>query len=139
MSASLRSLSLRAMRPASKLSTVSFAPSSALLRAAPLSTQTVQRPTSPHVTIYRWPVPAISSIMNRVTGVGMGVGVIGMSFVALGGGCDIPAYVEVVKTSIPMAMPAIKMVISFPIVYHYAAGVRHIVSGRRRKGDAMDG
>lgn len=59
----------------------------------------VERPISPHVTIYNFPVTALTSITNRATGVGMSVGVIGMSMVALGGGCDIPAYVETIKVT----------------------------------------
>jgi len=31
----------------------------------------LNRPVSPHVTIYAFPAVAISSIMNRVTGVGL--------------------------------------------------------------------
>ena len=31
-------------------------------------------PTSPHVTIYKFPLPAISSITNRVTGVALTAG-----------------------------------------------------------------
>lgn len=32
------------------------------------------RPVSPHVTIYKFPVVALSSITNRVTGAGLSVG-----------------------------------------------------------------
>jgi succinate dehydrogenase (ubiquinone) cytochrome b560 subunit len=32
------------------------------------------RPVSPHVTIYKFPITSISSIMNRVTGVALSVG-----------------------------------------------------------------
>lgn len=32
------------------------------------------RPVSPHVTVYKFPIAAISSITNRVTGVGLSVG-----------------------------------------------------------------
>lgn len=96
--------------------------------------QKVERPISPHVSIYSFPIPALSSIANRVTGVGMTVGVMGMSFVALAGGCDIPAYVETMKTSVPILMPLVKMVVAFPIVYHTAAGVRHIFWDKTARG-----
>lgn len=94
----------------------------------------VERPISPHVTIYDFPFPAISSIMNRATGVGMSVGVMSMGLVALGGGCDIPAYVEVVKTSVPVLMPLLKMVVAFPLVYHSVAGVRHLIWDKTARG-----
>ncbi len=32
------------------------------------------RPVSPHVTIYKFPVTAISSITNRVTGIALSIG-----------------------------------------------------------------
>lgn len=113
--------------------------SSALL-ARSVSTSTavassnVERPISPHVTIYDFPLPALSSITNRATGVALSVGVMGMGLVALGGGCNIPAYVEVVKTSVPILMPLLKMVVAFPIVYHSAAGVRHLIWDKTAKG-----
>lgn len=36
------------------------------------------RPVSPHVTIYKFPVAAISSITNRVTGVALTAGMINL-------------------------------------------------------------
>lgn len=32
------------------------------------------RPVSPHVTIYKFPITAVSSIMNRFTGVALWIG-----------------------------------------------------------------
>jgi len=78
------------------------------------------------VTIYDFPVPAISSIANRATGVALSVGAMGMGLVALGGGCDIPVLIESFKTAAPMLVPVAKAVVAFPIVYHTAAGVRHL-------------
>lgn len=105
--------------------------------SASLSTN-VDRPISPHVTIYAFPVPALASITNRATGVALSVGVMGMSFVALGGGCDIPAYVETLKTSVPVLMPLCKMLVAFPVVYHTVAGVRHMYWDKTAKGLDLD-
>lgn len=35
------------------------------------------RPLSPHLTIYRWPVTMILSILHRLTGIALSVGLIG--------------------------------------------------------------
>ena len=35
-----------------------------------------ERPLSPHITIYRWPVTMVLSILHRITGVGMSLGLI---------------------------------------------------------------
>lgn len=40
----------------------------------PQKTARAERPLSPHLTIYRWPVTMMTSITHRVTGVGLGVG-----------------------------------------------------------------
>ena len=119
------------------LATLSTAAPLLRLSTASLSTN-VDRPISPHVTIYSFPVPALSSITNRATGVALSVGVMGMSFVALGGGCDIPSYVESVKVSVPMVMPVLKMLVAFPLVYHTVAGVRHLYWDKTAKGLDLD-
>ena len=37
------------------------------------------RPLSPHLTIYRWPITMILSIMHRATGVALSIGLILLS------------------------------------------------------------
>lgn len=34
----------------------------------------VERPLSPHLQIYRWPITMVLSILHRVTGIGLGLG-----------------------------------------------------------------
>ena len=124
--------------------------------------QVAKRPVSPHVfeldgkgTHYRFPVNAISSIMNRATGVvwsagapswcsahcivpefglplnpreasdtkSLAAGVTGVGLAALT--VDLPSAVEALKSSTVLA-DAAKAVISFPLLYHYLGGVRHI-------------
>lgn len=41
------------------------------------------RPVSPHVTIYAFPVGAISSITNRVTGVALSMGAAGLGAIEI--------------------------------------------------------
>ncbi|EGC33066.1 hypothetical protein DICPUDRAFT_92482 [Dictyostelium purpureum] len=41
------------------------------------------KPTSPHLTIYRLPLPANISIMHRATGVSLGLGLFGVCATAL--------------------------------------------------------
>jgi hypothetical protein len=108
LSISLFSVPFASRAPCAFASRLASPLSMALVRSASSTPKKPERPISPHVTIYKFPTPAISSITNRVTGVAMSVGVVGMSLVALGGGCDIPAYVETVKTSAPILMPVWK-------------------------------
>ncbi|CAM9213652.1 unnamed protein product [Hapterophycus canaliculatus] len=82
------------------------------------------RPVSPHVTIYAFPPAALSSIANRVTGVALVVGLYGISGASLVG-CDAPALMSALGSS--GAGPAVKLAVSFPLVYHYLGAVRHTV------------
>jgi succinate dehydrogenase (ubiquinone) cytochrome b560 subunit len=82
------------------------------------------RPVSPHVTIYRFPMSAISSITNRVTGVGLTVGLTGMAGMALVG-VDPSIVMQSIGNS-AVGVPA-RALVCFPLLYHYLGGVRHIV------------
>ena len=35
------------------------------------ATKAPERPLSPHIQVYRWPMPMIMSIAHRITGVGL--------------------------------------------------------------------
>ncbi|KAK9810451.1 hypothetical protein WJX72_010894 [[Myrmecia] bisecta] len=101
------------------------------------------RPVSPHVFEidgkgfhYKMPINAISSIMTRVTGVALTAGAGGAGFVALTG--DLPAAVEALKASYPLLVIPIKGAIVFPLIYHYLAGVRHVVWDKHRIGKNSD-
>ena len=80
------------------------------------------RPVSPHVQVYAFPITAISSITNRVTGVALSVGVTGIGCITLLGG-DAPMLMSTIGSSV--VGPLAKIVVSFPLVYHYLGGVRH--------------
>jgi succinate dehydrogenase (ubiquinone) cytochrome b560 subunit len=84
------------------------------------------RPISPHVTIFKFPITALSSITNRVTGVALSVGFMGMAFVALKGSCDLTTCVYTLKANYPLLTVPAKAVVAFPFVYHFAAGARHL-------------
>jgi succinate dehydrogenase (ubiquinone) cytochrome b560 subunit len=90
------------------------------------SSSAPQRPISPHVQIYDFPVPALSSITNRVTGAALTVGLYSMGYVALAGSCDIPSYVQAFQSSAPFLVPVAKAAVGFPLIYHTGAGIRHL-------------
>mmetsp|Transcript_19886 Transcript_19886/g.28588 ORF Transcript_19886/g.28588 Transcript_19886/m.28588 type:complete len:157 (+) Transcript_19886:90-560(+) len=82
------------------------------------------RPVSPHVMIYSFPIVAISSITNRITGVGMAAGFTGAAAMALTG-ADVPVIMSSIGSSDVGALA--KFMVAFPISYHYIAAVRHTV------------
>ncbi|GAB5366258.1 hypothetical protein AAMO2058_001128800 [Amorphochlora amoebiformis] len=93
-----------------------------------------QRPISPHVKIYKFPVAALSSIANRVTGCLLSIGCAGVGAAAMFIDCNVPALIEVAKVSAPAVIPAVKLMVAFPLTYHYIAGVRHLVWDYTLKG-----
>eukprot|EP01088_Endostelium_zonatum_P010939 TRINITY_DN2463_c4_g1_i1.p1 TRINITY_DN2463_c4_g1~~TRINITY_DN2463_c4_g1_i1.p1 ORF type:complete len:205 (-),score=31.19 TRINITY_DN2463_c4_g1_i1:187-801(-) len=96
---------------------------------APASTKRYT-PLSPHVSIYRFPFPALTSIANRATGVALS------AFTAALGTYSAYSYLlsdgRVIDTIIALrdVLPAPlllvgKLAIVFPLVYHHLAGIRH--------------
>ena len=93
------------------------------------------RPLSPDVldvdgksAHYKFPIVALSSITNRITGCVLSgaVGVGGV--IACAGGPEaVPETVEMFKTQFPMLVFPVKAALSFPFVYHGVAGMRHLV------------
>lgn len=92
-------------------------------------------PTSPHVMIYKFPIPAISSITNRITGVGLFVGFSALTAATLASGPEgLLGAIDSFKIAAPGLVPVTKCVVGFPLAYHYTAGLRHMVWDYTAKG-----
>lgn len=91
-----------------------------------------QRPLSPDVfgldgeSHYKFPIVALSSITNRITGATLSSGFATAGAIALV--ADLPSTVEAIKAAGPAATIPLKFCLSFPFTYHTLAGLRHIVS-----------
>jgi succinate dehydrogenase (ubiquinone) cytochrome b560 subunit len=86
------------------------------------------RPVSPHVTVYNFPIAAVASITNRVTGCVLSFGALGLGAAELLGGSGSALYIMQFVGSQGMLISAgSKFAISFPIVYHYGGGLRHLM------------
>ena len=79
---------------------------------------------SPHVTIYAFPVAAITSVTNRITGGALWVGLSGVGVYSVMGG-DVASAVACIKAC-SLAAPA-KFSVAFPLLYHYCYSIRHLV------------
>jgi len=95
-------------------------------------------PTSPHVTIYKFPLPAISSITNRATGVALYLGIGAAGIVAAFNPSEVPIILENFKESAGILVPVAKGIVAFPFVYHYSAGIRHLIWDSTTKGLDLD-
>jgi len=85
------------------------------------------RPLSPHLSVYRWPVTMVTSILHRAAGVAMAAGLIvfvGWLFDAASGPEVYGMFLGAVDTTIG------KLLLigwSWAFFFHLANGVRHLV------------
>ncbi|BDA40950.1 probable succinate dehydrogenase cytochrome b560 subunit, mitochondrial [Coccomyxa sp. Obi] len=101
------------------------------------------RPVSPHVFEeggtkfhYNMPINAVTSIMNRATGVMLTVGFTGVGWIALTG--DLIGTIDAIKSTSPLLVYPVKAAVAFPMVYHYLGGVRHVFWDKAKYGNQAE-
>jgi succinate dehydrogenase / fumarate reductase, cytochrome b subunit len=84
------------------------------------------RPLSPHVGIYRWQIGNSLSILHRITGVFLAVGLVALGYwlVSLAGGEE--SYAGAAKLFAGPLGLLFLMGWSFAFLYHLLNGVRHL-------------
>ncbi len=85
------------------------------------------RPLSPHLSIYRWPVTMATSILHRATGVGMAVGfiaLVGWLFDAASGPDVYAKFLACVDSTIGCVF---LVGWSYAFFFHLSNGIRHLV------------
>ncbi len=88
--------------------------------------KTRARPISPHITIYRWPLAAIMSILHRATGVGLAVGALLIVWWLLAAATG-PDYFEVATAVLTSWIGLLVLFIAtWGLFYHLCNGVRHL-------------
>jgi len=85
------------------------------------------RPTSPHLLIYRWQLGNSLSILHRLTGIALALGLLALCYwlVSLAGGEKSYAAAAKVFASPPGLL--VLMILTFAFLYHLLNGVRHLV------------
>lgn len=85
------------------------------------------RPLSPHISIYRWPITMVLSILHRATGIAMSVGfvvlVAWLFYAATGSG----AYATFTGIMGSLFGRLLLIAWSFAFFYHLSNGIRHLV------------
>ncbi len=85
------------------------------------------RPLSPHISIYRWPVTMVSSILHRATGIALAAGfilfVVWLADIASG-----PEAYAVLAGAMGSTLGKLLLIgWSWAFFYHLANGIRHLV------------
>ncbi|XP_030258836.1 succinate dehydrogenase cytochrome b560 subunit, mitochondrial [Sparus aurata] len=88
----------------------------------------LNRPMSPHLTIYKWSVPMMMSVTHRGTGVGLSGAISAFALAALVLPGNYPYYLDLIHSlSIgPFLIGLAKFGITFPVSYHTYNGIRHL-------------
>ncbi|XP_061110920.1 succinate dehydrogenase cytochrome b560 subunit, mitochondrial isoform X2 [Conger conger] len=89
----------------------------------------LNRPMSPHITVYRWSIPMVMSITHRGTGVGLSGGISLFALAALVLPGDYTSHLELVNSLSlgPALITSAKFILAFPVMYHTCNGIRHLV------------
>jgi succinate dehydrogenase / fumarate reductase, cytochrome b subunit len=99
----------------------------ALMIARNTEGKLVRRPLSPHLQVYRWPISMALSISHRVTGVGLAVGTLLLTWwlVAAAGSDRAFANVQGFLDS-PIGL-LLLFGWSAALIFHFFTGIRHLV------------
>jgi succinate dehydrogenase / fumarate reductase, cytochrome b subunit len=85
-----------------------------------------ERPTSPHLLIYRWQIGNSLSILHRLTGIALAFGLLALCYwlMSLAGG--VASYVMAARAlASPLGVTAL-IGWTFAFLYHLLNGVRHL-------------
>lgn len=85
------------------------------------------RPLSPHLSVYRWPITMTLSILHRGTGIAMSIGLIVLAawlVAAASGAEDYARFADLMSTLIGRLF---LIGWSYAFFYHLANGIRHLV------------
>lgn len=86
-----------------------------------------ERPLSPHLFIYRWPMTMAVSMLHRVSGVMLSLGLIilvAWLLAAADGAATYERFAGIMQSAVGRAFLALW---SFAFFFHLANGVRHLV------------
>jgi succinate dehydrogenase / fumarate reductase cytochrome b subunit len=84
------------------------------------------RPLSPHLTIYRWPITMTLSILHRMTGVALSIGLIALVVWLESIAFGVDAYATVVGLMNTIIGKLILLGLSFAFFFHLSNGIRHL-------------
>ena len=85
------------------------------------------RPLSPHLSVYKLKYTLLSSILNRLTGIALSLGLVALSYwlLAVAAGARAQAQAQALLYRPVMKLFLAAMVIAF--CYHLVAGIRHLI------------
>lgn len=90
------------------------------------STSTSERPLSPHVSIYRWPITMAMSIAHRVSGGALYFGTVFLAIWLAGVACGEETFNKINFIYSSFIGRTILLLYTLALVHHMVGGVRHL-------------
>lgn len=87
----------------------------------------IRRPLSPHLQVYRWPLSMALSILHRVTGVGLGLGTLMLTWWLVAAATSEAAFATAQWF---LGTPIGWLLLfgwSLSLIFHFFSGIRHLV------------
>ena len=99
----------------------------ALMLARTSQGKLVRRPLSPHLQVYRWPISMALSIGHRISGVGLAIGTLLMTWWLLAAASGTDAF-RAVQGFLGSPIGVILLLgWSAALIFHLASGIRHLI------------
>ncbi|MBV8663347.1 MAG: succinate dehydrogenase, cytochrome b556 subunit [Hyphomicrobiales bacterium] len=93
----------------------------------PTSTQPVQRPLSPHLGIYRFTLTMAMSIVHRITGAGLYIGVLLLAWFLIAASMDASAFATFSWFIQSIVGRILLFGFTWALLHHMLGGVRHFI------------
>jgi len=85
------------------------------------------RPLSPHMSVYRWPITMTLSILHRLTGAGLSLGFVVLALWLSSASSGKEPYTETIDLLSSTVGRLVLIALLFSFFFHFCNGVRHLV------------
>ncbi len=99
----------------------------ALMVARSSEGKLVQRPLSPHLQVYKWPVSMALSIGHRISGVGLAIGTLLMTWWLVAAALSDGAFAAVQGVLSSVIGVLALMAWTAALIFHLFSGIRHLI------------
>jgi succinate dehydrogenase / fumarate reductase cytochrome b subunit len=98
----------------------------ALMAARTSDGKLVRRPLSPHLQVYKWPISMALSISHRVTGVGLGIGTLLLTWWLVAAATSDAAFAGVQGFLASWLGVLLLCAWTLALIFHLFTGIRHL-------------
>ena len=99
----------------------------ALMVARSSEGKLIQRPLSPHLQVYKWPVSMALSIGHRISGVGLAIGTLLMTWWLVAAALSDGAFAAVQGVLSSVIGVLALMAWTAALIFHLFSGIRHLI------------